>query len=158
MHPACVFTWFNVQSGRVSTELFPLVFPPGDLSLSCRTCNQSKRIGAASPKEITIYDEECQVTKPTSPLQSAVHVPDFDTLVPAPELSLADAKNSPFRNMTTQLYRERQLWSRNESVEIRYVNGNFVTGTSASLPGVPRHISKVLRTSKWNDISVILFF
>ena len=42
--------------------------------------------------------------------------------------------------MTTQLYRERQLWSGNESVEIRYVNGSFVAGTSASSPGVPRHM------------------
>ena len=42
--------------------------------------------------------------------------------------------------MTTQLYRERQLWSGNEKVEIRYVNGSFVAGTSASPPGVPRHI------------------
>ena len=38
------------------------------------------------------YDEERQVTKPTSPLQSCLYVPDFDTLVPAPELSLAEAK------------------------------------------------------------------
>ena len=41
--------------------------------------------------------------------------------------------------MTTQLYRERQLWSGNESVEIRYVSGSFVAGTSASSPDVPRH-------------------
>ena len=63
-------------------------------------------------------------------------VSDFDTLVPAPELSLADANN----NMTTQLYRERQLWSGNESVEIRYGNGSFVAGTSALSPGVPFHM------------------
>ena len=31
------------------------------------------------------YDEERQVTKPTSPLQSCrSHVPDFDILTPAP--------------------------------------------------------------------------
>ena len=29
---------------------------------------------------------------------------------------------------------------RDESVEIRYVNGSFVAGTSASSPGAPRHI------------------
>ena len=48
--------------------------------------------------------------------------------------------------MTTQLYRERQLWSGNESVEIRYVNGSFVAGTSASSPGLPRHIHLLLPT------------
>ena len=56
--------------------------------------------------------------------KAAVHVPDFDTLVPAPELSLADAKNYPFRNMATQFYPGRQIWSGNQSVEIRYVNGS----------------------------------
>ena len=35
--------------------------------------------------------------------KAAIHVPDFQTLVPAPELSLADAKNNPFRNMTTHI-------------------------------------------------------
>ena len=35
-----------------------------------------------------IYDEERKVTKPTSPLEGAVHLPDFETLVPGPELSL----------------------------------------------------------------------
>ena len=69
-----------------------------------------------------------------------LHVTDFDTLVPAPELSLTDTKNNPFRNMTTQLHRERQLWSGNESVEIRYVSGSSVAGTSALSPGVPRQI------------------
>ena len=43
--------------------------------------------------------------------------------------------------MRDTLYRERQLWSGNESVEIRYVSGSSVAGTSASSPGVPRHIS-----------------
>ena len=50
-----------------------------------------------------------------------------------------DAKNNSLENMTTQLYRERQLGSGNESVEIRYVNGSFEAGTSASSPGIPRH-------------------
>ena len=36
--------------------------------------------------------------------------------------------------------RERQLWSGNESVEIRYVNGSFVAGTSALSPDVPRQM------------------
>ena len=73
--------------------------------------------------------------KPTSPYKAAVHALDFDTLVPAPKLSLVDAKNNHFRNMTTQLYWERQLWSGNKSVKIRYVSGSFVAGTSASSPG-----------------------
>ena len=73
-------------------------------------------------------------------------VSDFDTLVPAREQSLAGAKNNPIRNMTTQLYRERQLWSGNESVEIRYVNGSFVAEMSALSPGLPRHMYLNLHT------------
>ena len=42
--------------------------------------------------------------------------------------------------MTTQLYRERQLWRGNESVKIRYVNGSFVAGMTAMSTGVHRHI------------------
>ena len=42
--------------------------------------------------------------------------------------------------MRDTLYRERQLWSGNEIVEIRYVSGSSVAGTSASSPGVPRQI------------------
>ena len=42
--------------------------------------------------------------------------------------------------MTTELNRERQLQSGNENVEIRYVNSSFGAGTSASSPGVHRHI------------------
>ena len=68
------------------------------------------------------------MTKPTSPLQSCLYVPDFDTLAPAPELSLVNPKNNLSRNMTTQLYRERQLWSGNESVEIRYVKAALKWG------------------------------
>ena len=73
------------------------------------------------------------------------YVPDFDTLVPAPELSLADAKNNPFRNLFTSIIThcigsEKYVWSGNERVEIRYVHDSFVAGTSASSPGVPRHI------------------
>ena len=36
--------------------------------------------------------------------------------------------------------RERQLWSGNENVEIRYVNGRFVAETSDTLPGIPRQM------------------
>ena len=36
--------------------------------------------------------------------------------------------------------RERQLRSGDENGEIRYVSGSSVAGTSASSPGVPRHI------------------
>ena len=32
------------------------------------------------------------------------------------------------------------------SVEIRYVNGSFVVGTTASSPGVPRHMHVLYRT------------
>ena len=83
------------------------------------------------------------MTKPASPYKAAVHVTDFDTLVPAPELSLVDAKNNPFRNMM-------ESWNGNESAEIRYVNGSSVAGTSASSPGVPRHIH-ILRMYVYDD-------
>ena len=73
--------------------------------------------------------------------KAAAHVPNFDTLVPAPELSLADAKNNPFRKMRDTL---RQLWSGNESVKIWYVSGSFVAGTSALSRGVPRHLLYLL--------------
>ena len=78
--------------------------------------------------------------------KAAAHVPNFDILAPAPELSLVEAINIPFRNMTTQLYRERQLWSGSENVKIGDVSGSFVAGTSASYPGVPRHISFFILT------------
>ena len=55
--------------------------------------------------------------------------------------------------MTTQLYRERQLWSGNECVEIRYVNGSFAAGTSALSPGVPRHMYTNNSKQKRNVIS-----
>ena len=79
------------------------------------------------------------MTKPTPRYRAAAHVPNFAILVPAPELPLSNAINDPFRKMRDTLYRERQLWSGNESVEIRYVSGSSVAGTSASSPGVPRH-------------------
>ena len=75
--------------------------------------------------------------------KAAAHVPKFDTLVPAPELSFADAKSNPLRKMHDTFNRERQLWSGNESVKNRYVSGSFVAGTSASSPGAPRHLSNV---------------
>ena len=60
--------------------------------------------------------------------RDAFHVPDFNTLVPAPELSLVNAK---------KLSVYIQLWSRDENVEIRYVNGSSVAETLASSPSVP---------------------
>ena len=48
-------------------------------------------------------------------------------------LSLAEAKNDCFRNMTTQLYWEQKLWGGNKSVKIWHVNGrdvSFVTWRS----------------------------
>ena len=74
--------------------------------------------------------------------KAVAHVPDFDILVPAQELSLSDAKNNPFRKMLDTLYRERKLWSGNENVKIRYVSDSFVAVTSALSPGVPRHMLK----------------
>ena len=73
------------------------------------------------------------------------HVGNFAILVPAPELSLSDAKDNLFRKMRDTLYRERQLWIGNESAEIRFVNGSSVAGTSASSPGVPRHMYLVFQ-------------
>ena len=87
------------------------------------------------------FDKECQVTKPASSLyKAAVYVPDFDTLVPAPELSLPIQFCRYISREIVFWIHERQPWSGSESVEIRYVNGSFVAGTSATLPGVPRHI------------------
>ena len=80
------------------------------------------------------------MTKPTSPYKAAVHVPDFDTLVPAPELSLPIQLCRHISKGVIFCIRKRQLWSGNKIVEIRYVNGSFVAVTSASSPGVPRHV------------------
>ena len=76
--------------------------------------------------------------KLTSPLESWLSRTEFRHSRSRSRAVTCGAKNNPLRNMTTRLYRERQLWSGNESVEIRYVNGSFVAGTSASSPGVPR--------------------
>ena len=54
--------------------------------------------------------------------------------------------------MRDTLYRERQLWSGNESVEIRYVSDSYVAGTSALSPGVPRHMYLWIH----RDIGVLL--
>ena len=77
--------------------------------------------------------------------KAADHVPNFDTLVLAQAVAPVTSNNL-FSNMTTL---ERQLWSGNESVEIRYVNGSSVTGTSNSSPGV--HCQRFRFTFKdWN--------
>ena len=50
-------------------------------------------------------------------------------------LSLAEAKNDSFRNMTTELHWELKLSSGNKSVKIQHVNGEdvgFVTWRSSS--------------------------
>ena len=80
--------------------------------------------------------EETDVTAPELPFTYRI----FNTLVPLQSCRSRMQKNNPFRNMTTELNRERQLWSGNENVEIRYVNGSSGAGTSASSPGVYRHI------------------
>ena len=90
--------------------------------------------------------------------KAAVHVPDFDTLVPTAELSpipkfdtLVPAAELSLpiqlcrhisKGITFFCIREQQLLSGNERFEIRYVNDSFVAGTSASSPGVPRHMSE----------------
>ena len=58
-------------------------------------------------------------------------------------------KNNPCRNMTTELYREWQLWSGHEGAEIRYMNGSSVAGTSASSPGVSRHMYSKIFSDFW---------
>ena len=80
--------------------------------------------------------EETDVTAPELPFTYRI----FNTLVPLQSCRSRMQKNNPFRNMTTELNRERQLWSGNENVEIRYVNGSSGAGTSALSPGVYRHI------------------
>ena len=85
-------------------------------------------------------DEERQVTKPTSPLQNCRSRAEFRHPRSRSKAVALGCKNNPFRKMRDTLYRERQLWSGNESVEIRYVSGSSVAGTSASSPGVPRHV------------------
>ena len=80
--------------------------------------------------------EETDVTAPELPFTYRI----FNTLVPLQSCRSRMQKNNPFRNMTTELNREQQLWSGNENVEIRYVNGSSGAGTSASSPGVYRHI------------------
>ena len=81
--------------------------------------------------------------KPTSPLQSCRSRTDFrHARSRSRAVACADAKNNPFRKMHDTLYRERQLRSGNESVEIRYVSGSSVAGTSVSSPGLPRHMLK----------------
>ena len=44
--------------------------------------------------------------------------------------------------MRDTLYRERQQWSGNESVKIRYVSDSFVAGTSALSPGITLHMQR----------------
>ena len=66
---------------------------------------------------------------------AAIQVPDF---VPAPELSLPIQL---CRHISKGIIFASK--SGNESVEIRYVNGSFEAGTSASSPGVSRHICSI---------------
>ena len=84
------------------------------------------------------YDEERQVTKPTSPLQSCRSRTGF-------RYSRCRSRAVAPDTIVSSYFREQQLWSGNENVEIRYVNGSFVAGTSALSPGVLRHIFKFIR-------------
>ena len=74
--------------------------------------------GKAKCQSKKVYHQERQVTKPTFPLQSCRSRTGFrhfrSRYYPAPELSLVDAKNNPFRNYDDTLYWERQLWSGNK--------------------------------------------
>ena len=76
--------------------------------------------------------------------RAAAHVPNFYTLVPAPELSLPIQCVVIISKGIIFCIRERPLLTGNESVEIRYVSGSSVAGTSTSSPGVPRHMPKYL--------------
>ena len=89
------------------------------------------------------------------------------SLVPAPELSLSDAKNDPCRKMRDTLYREQQLWSGNQdcqkSVRERQLcirNVGFVTWRSSSFFFLSKmdHKRKTRMFSKlnhaaWSEIS-----
>ena len=69
-----------------------------------------------------------------------MNVPDFDTLVPAPELSLPIQCVVIISKGLIFCIHELQLWSGHENVEIRYVSGmqlcsgdvGFVTWRSSS--------------------------
>ena len=89
------------------------------------------------------YDEERQVTKPTSPLQSCRSRTEFWHSRSRSIAVTPDTMCRAFSKGVIFCIRERQLWSGNEDGEIRYVNDSSVTGTSALSPGVPRHISKL---------------
>ena len=69
-----------------------------------------------------------------------VHVPDFDTLVPALELSLPIQFCRHVSNGIIFLH--PRVKAPEQEQECRNpVNGSFVAETSATLPGVHRHIS-----------------
>ena len=72
--------------------------------------------------------------------KAVVHVPDFVKIVPAPELSIPIQLCRHISKGVVFCIHKRQLWSENESVEIWYVNGSSVAGTSASSHGFSRHI------------------
>ena len=69
--------------------------------------------------------------------KAIVHVPNFDTLVPALELSLLIQLCRHISEEIIFCIRYRQLCSGSENVEIRYVNGSSVAETLASSPSVP---------------------
>ena len=98
------------DSTRDSTR--PFVF----LLDSCykEAINQNLRRFCTKPGK---YDENARWQNRRPRYKAAAHVPNFDTLVPAPELSLSDAKNNPLIPLekcathwigTTAMERERE--------------------------------------------------
>ena len=90
----------------------------------------------------SVCDGERQVTQPTSPLQSCRSRIGFRH---SRSRSKAVISNTTFCHISKGIIsciRERQLWSGNESVEIRYVDGSFVAEISAASPGFHRHMIK----------------
>ena len=96
------------------------------------------------------YDEERQVTKPTSPLQSCRLRTGF-WHSRSRFRAVARGCIIPLEIMTTYIVSGATALSGNVSAEIRYVNGSFVVGTSASSPGVLRHICIVYSCMLWRN-------
>jgi len=72
------------------------------------------------------HDGERQVTWPTHlRYKASFHVLHFNTLVPAPEVSFADARNNPLRKLTT-----RCSWNDSSGAETRVLIFDKYTAAS----------------------------